>query len=502
MAEPTYRVLEILAQLLVLATGTRITYVGEENVPDQGGAVVAINHTSYVDWLPAALAMHRRRRRMRFMIKAEMQRVRLVNFLIRHTRTIPVDRGAGGSAYAVAVQRLREGELVGVYPEATISRSFELKGFKTGAARMAAEADVPIVPVVVWGAQRIWTKDHPRQIGRAKVPVTVQVGRPLRAAAGIEQTNAALRESMTALLWQAQERYPHPAGAYWVPRRLGGGAPTLAEAARMEADEAAARAASRTPHESEILVPSIVAANGNKITFEGLENIPERGGALIALNHTSYVDWVPASIAAHHRRRRLRFMIKAEMQDVRAVNYVIKHAQLIPVDRSVGADAYAVAVQRLRAGELVGLHPEATISRSLELREFKTGAARMALEAQVPIIPMIVWGAHRIWPKDHPKNLFRNKIPIVAAIGSPVRPEGNAEQLNAVLRQAMNAILYRVQEEYPHPKGEHWVPRRLGGGAPTVEESRQLRIAELAKRRQKRGYDGVTSSRRSQVGPH
>lgn len=54
MAEPTYRVLEILAQLLVLATGTRITYVGEENVPDQGGAVVAINHTSYVDWLPAA----------------------------------------------------------------------------------------------------------------------------------------------------------------------------------------------------------------------------------------------------------------------------------------------------------------------------------------------------------------------------------------------------------------------------------------------------------------
>lgn len=79
----------------------------------------------------------------------------------------------------------------------------------------------------------------------------------------------------------------------------------------------------------EILVPSIVAANGNKITFEGLENIPERGGALIALNHTSYVDWVPASIAAHHRRRRLRFMIKAEMQDVRAVNYVIKHAQLI-----------------------------------------------------------------------------------------------------------------------------------------------------------------------------
>src|SRR5579875_632106 len=121
----------------------------------------------------------------------------------------------------------------------------------------------------------------------------------------------------------------------------------------------------------EIVLPPLIAANGTKLQFQGLENIPERGGALIALNHTSYLDWLPASYAAYKRGRRLRFMIKAEMQDVAAVNYVIKHARLIPVDRQAGADAYAVAVQRLRQGELIGLHPEATISRSFELREFK-----------------------------------------------------------------------------------------------------------------------------------
>lgn len=250
MAEPTYRTLEILAKLLVLATGTRISYFGVENVPERGGAVVAINHTSYVDWLPAALAMNRRRRRMRYMIKAEMQRVKLVNFLIKRTRTIPVDRGAGADAYAVAVQRLREGELVGVYPEATISRSFELKEFKSGAARMAVEADVPIVPVIVWGAQRIWTKGHPRRIGRTKVPIIVQVGPPFPARGDIAQTDAALREAMTGLLHQVQQRYRHPPGAYWVPRRLGGGAPTPAEAAQLDADEAAAKAAGRAPHQS------------------------------------------------------------------------------------------------------------------------------------------------------------------------------------------------------------------------------------------------------------
>jgi 1-acyl-sn-glycerol-3-phosphate acyltransferase len=250
MAEPTFRTLEILARLIVSASGSRITYLGEQNIPDQGGAVIAINHTSYVDWLPAALAMHRRQRRMRFMIKAEMQRVKTVNFLIKHTKTIPVDRCAGADAYAVAVQRLREGEVVGVYPEATISRSFELKEFKSGAARMASEADVPIVPVIVWGTQRIWTKGYPRNLRRNKVPITVSVGAPLRAAEDIAQTDAALREAMTPLLSQVQQRYAHPAGAYWVPRRLGGSAPTLAEAAQMDADDAVAKAASRTPHQS------------------------------------------------------------------------------------------------------------------------------------------------------------------------------------------------------------------------------------------------------------
>ncbi len=250
MVEPTFRTLEIVSQLGVLATGTRIGYGGEENIPEQGGAVIAINHTSYVDFLPAALAVHRRRRRLRFMIKAEMQQVKVVNFLIKRSGTIPVDRDAGAGAYTVAVQRLREGELVGVYPEATISRSFELKGFKTGAARMAGEAGVPIIPMIVWGAQRIWTKDHPRQIGRNKIPITVQVGERLRATEDISRTDAALRDSMITLLHQVQERYLHPPGVYWAPRRLGGGAPTLTEAAQIEADEAAAKAAGRTPRQS------------------------------------------------------------------------------------------------------------------------------------------------------------------------------------------------------------------------------------------------------------
>jgi 1-acyl-sn-glycerol-3-phosphate acyltransferase len=180
------------------------------------------------------------------MIKAEMQEVKAVDFLIRHTKTIPVDRHAGAGAYAVAVGRLREGELVGVYPEATISRSFELKAFKTGAARMALEADVPIIPLVVWGAQRIWTKDHPKHVGRNKIPITVAVDPPLVPSGTIDAVMAELREEMTTLLHRVQEDYPHPDGEYWVPRRLGGSAPTPAEATVLDEIELADRARKQT----------------------------------------------------------------------------------------------------------------------------------------------------------------------------------------------------------------------------------------------------------------
>jgi 1-acyl-sn-glycerol-3-phosphate acyltransferase len=248
--EPVFRTLEISVSLATRAIGTRITYHGLENIPAHGGAVIAINHTSYIDWAPSALAAYHRHRRLRFMIKSEMQDVKVVNFLIKHSGTIPVDRDAGGDAYAVAVDRLRAGEIVGVYPEATISRSFELKEFKSGAARMAREAAVPIVPMIVWGAQRMWTKDHPRNMGRKKIPITVAVGSPLDAADTSDETSAAMREAMTKVLHKAQENYPHPQGAYWVPRRLGGSAPTIDEAKALEDAELAERARKRAEREA------------------------------------------------------------------------------------------------------------------------------------------------------------------------------------------------------------------------------------------------------------
>jgi 1-acyl-sn-glycerol-3-phosphate acyltransferase len=111
---------------------------------------------------------------------------------------------------------------------------------------MAIAADVPIVPHVVWGAQRVWTKGHPKNMRRPKVPISIAVGEPIQPTLPAAELTALLHTRMQHLLQEVQDAYgPHPAGEFWVPHRMGGGAPTLAEANQMDADEAAEKAARR-----------------------------------------------------------------------------------------------------------------------------------------------------------------------------------------------------------------------------------------------------------------
>nr|MBA3338996.1 1-acyl-sn-glycerol-3-phosphate acyltransferase [Geodermatophilaceae bacterium] len=146
------------------------------------------------------------------------------------------------------VDALKDGELVGIFPEATISRSWELKKFKTGVSRLALQAGVPIIPVVVWGGQRIYTVDKRYSLKRGKA-ISILVGEPLIPADGAKAGRVMLdlHDRMRALLEQAQRDYPqHPSGPddrWWLPRQLDGTAPTREKAEEMENDALVARRA-------------------------------------------------------------------------------------------------------------------------------------------------------------------------------------------------------------------------------------------------------------------
>ncbi len=245
-------------------------------------------------------------------------------------------------------------------------------------------------------------------------------------------------------------------------------------------------------------VRTLWRVQGLRFTVTGLEHLPASGGAVVAINHTGYLDFTFAGLPFYslRPRRLVRFMAKKEVVDHKFIGPVMRGMGHIAVDRSSGAASFDAAVALLKAGELVGVYPEATISRSFELKEFKSGAARMAIAADVPIIPHIVWGAQRIWTKDHPKKMWRPKVPIAVAVGEPIPPTLPPTELTALLRSRMQHLLEQVQDAYgPHPPGEFWVPHRLGGGAPTPAQASELEAAEMAERaaRRERRNGGAAS---------
>ncbi|MCX4096612.1 lysophospholipid acyltransferase family protein [Nocardia sp. alder85J] len=240
--EPVFDVLTGLVRTFFGLQGLRIDIGGQDHIPRTGGAVLAVNHTAYLDFMEVGLVGRKSGRNVRYMMKAELEHG-IVGWLMKHCKAIGVDRSAGARSYSRAVAALRAGEIVVVYPEATISRSFELKEFKSGAARMAIEAGVPIIPMTIWGAHRIWTKDLPKQLGRHRFPIHIRIGAAIPSTASADDLTAELRVAMTDLLTLAQEGYEMPAGARWVPARLGGTAPTPDQATVLDQEELARRRA-------------------------------------------------------------------------------------------------------------------------------------------------------------------------------------------------------------------------------------------------------------------
>jgi 1-acyl-sn-glycerol-3-phosphate acyltransferase len=239
--------------------------------------------------------------------------------------------------------------------------------------------------------------------------------------------------------------------------------------------------------------PVILAAKaafkllGIKLLISGSGNIPTSGGALLTVNHISYVDFIFSGYAARPSKRLVRFMAKRELFDHRVSGPIMRSLHHIEVDRASGLGSYRQALKMLRAGEVVGIFPEATISRSFELKAFKSGASRMAVSAGVPVIPVIVWGTQRIYTKDHPRDLSRGK-PVALAVGEPLHFTGADRDAEAVtLKEEMAKLLDRTTRSYPEmPPGAWWLPRSYGGSAPTPEEALALDEQEILSREARR----------------
>jgi 1-acyl-sn-glycerol-3-phosphate acyltransferase len=184
-----------------------------------------------------------------------------------------------------------------------------------------------------------------------------------------------------------------------------------------------------------------------KIEATGLENVPESGPAIVCANHISFLD---SPFLMWTLPRKLTFVGKAEYLDSWKTKYLFPAVGMIPIDRTGGEAserALDAAREVLRRGELFGIYPEGTRSRSGKLHKGHTGAARLSIEMNAPIIPVGIRGTEQIQPPEAklPK-LFKQ---CELRFGTPVRPEKYADRAahdRVVFREMIDEVMFEIRE--------------------------------------------------------
>lgn len=163
--------------------------------------------------------------------------------------------------------------------------------------------------------------------------------------------------------------------------------------------------------------------------IEGLENIPRKGGAILAFNHIAYLDPLVTAYVVDKAKRRPRYLAKSELFADKRIGWILRGAGQIPVHRGTKDAPMALdqAVAALNKGEIVVIFPEGTITTDPDLNPMaaKTGAARLALLADVPLIPAAVWGTANVWPKGFAKHWWPPGQDILVRIDRPMTVSGD-----------------------------------------------------------------------------
>ena len=194
-----------------------------------------------------------------------------------------------------------------------------------------------------------------------------------------------------------------------------------------------------------ILKPILRVLYGVRV--EGLENVPRKGPAIIAANHLSFLDsfFIPMVV----NRRKVTYLAKADYFKSWKTSWFFKMAGQIPIDRTGGEKserALRTALRVLKEGKLLGIYPEGTRSPNDKLHRGRTGVARLALAAQVPIIPCGLIGTLEVMPPDTklPKLFGRPKV--VVRFGRPLELSRFAgqERDRFVLRSITDELMYEI----------------------------------------------------------
>jgi 1-acyl-sn-glycerol-3-phosphate acyltransferase len=237
-----------------------------------------------------------------------------------------------------------------------------------------------------------------------------------------------------------------------IPRTVA--CPRMAPAAEGRASELDAR------WRAGVVVVGSIARALFRVRILDAERIPAAGPAILAANHVSVLDgpllaWPPAAL----RGRSIRFIVAAEMFSVPGAGAILRAYGQIPIRRERN-DAHAVdaVVGAVRSGALAGIFPEGRVNRGEagDLQRVRRGAARIAISAQAPVVPVGIWGTQRRWPAGRPRLRSPLRPPVVVAFGLPLQPPQGAsperiDGFTEVIRAAIAAERDRARDARPTP---------------------------------------------------
>jgi 1-acyl-sn-glycerol-3-phosphate acyltransferase len=197
--------------------------------------------------------------------------------------------------------------------------------------------------------------------------------------------------------------------------------------------------------------------HGLRWTFEGAQRVPAYGPVILASNHISYLDPLVLAYLADRRKRRVRFLAKAELFDKQPLGWSLRQIRQIPVQRNTedAASSLDAAVEALQGGECVAVFPEGTISLDLEPMPARTGTARLAAASGVPVTPVGLWGSHRILFKSRKPSWTRGVAESVV-VGDPIPVAADDDVYEATDRimAAIAACVARARAVYPQRPAE------------------------------------------------
>jgi 1-acyl-sn-glycerol-3-phosphate acyltransferase len=190
-----------------------------------------------------------------------------------------------------------------------------------------------------------------------------------------------------------------------------------------------------------------------RMRFEGLENIPDAGGAILAPNHLSVLDPLVIALGVAKRGRTIRFLAGAEFfeRGRHIVAFGLRKFRQIPVRRGL-ADWSALneIAGVIHAGSLAGIFPEGRVGDDGSLQPGHKGLARVAMAAGVPVIPVAIWGTQHRWPRG--KFIWSLRRPIVRVVFGAAIPAESDPHDRVKVRALTDAIMREIETLLPRAR--------------------------------------------------